>query len=383
MQQIRDSLGRPTVEATVFSNRAKAVASTASGTSVGEHEAVFAPKPVPQLIVQARRSVVPRLIGEQLDLKKVDADLRETDGTHNFSKVGAAVSTAISAAVAKLAAKKDNLELYEYLNPKAKRYELPRLLCKMIGGGLHATRGPSFQEFLAAPLAGSFADKVKACKTMHAATRKTLEKHAFAVRKDAEGGWTGAFTSRQAASLLFEAFEGLKIHRILGIDAAAGTLYAHGKYAEDGLNLLPAQHSENLLNLCNKYVLSYVEDPFHDQAFRAFAEFRRTFSGLTCADDLVATSLARLKRAIRLKACGAVIIKPNQAGVISEACDVIRLAEKHGILPIPSHRSGETTDTTIAHLAVAFSCPFVKMTLAGEERQAKIRELLRIERLLK
>jgi len=140
---------------------------------------------------------------------------------------------------------------------------------------------------------------------------------------------------------------------------------------------------EFMLRLIEDYNLAYVEDPFHEDDFESFAELTKKVKNcFICGDDLFVTNRERLSQGIKLCAGNSIIIKTNQVGTLTDAWETTRLAKRAGYVPVMSHRSGETTDTHIAHLAVAFSCPVIKTGVLHGERVAKINELIRIEETL-
>jgi enolase len=140
---------------------------------------------------------------------------------------------------------------------------------------------------------------------------------------------------------------------------------------------------EFILDLVKAYKLAYVEDPVHEDDFEGLATFtRRCTSCLVCGDDIFTTNARRLEHGIKLGAGNAVIIKPNQIGTLSDTLTTVNIAKGAGYVPVLSHRSGETSDTYLAHLAVGYECPIIKVGVVGGERVAKVNELIRIEELL-
>jgi enolase len=172
-----------------------------------------------------------------------------------------------------------------------------------------------------------------------------------------------------------------------GIDVAASSLWKakEEKYAyeSEGKKRDTAEQLEYLLDLIEKYHLAYVEDPFHEEDFDSFAELtRKAKNCLVCGDDLFTTNNERLNQGVKLKAANAIIIKVNQIGTLTDAAETIETAQKHGYTTVMSHRSGDTCDWHIAHLAVAFKCPIIKTGIVEGARIAKINELVRIEHFL-
>jgi enolase len=201
---------------------------------------------------------------------------------------------------------------------------------------------------------------------------------------DLEGGWIANISDENATITMTEAAEKISdetgVSVRIGVDVAANSLYKDGKYNYKSKQKDSGEQLDYILAMIDDYKLFYVEDAFNENDFDSFAELTsKAKNCLICGDDLFATNRARLERGLVKKACNSIIIKPNQVGTLSHTYDTIRLAKNSGYIPVVSHRSGETGDTTIASIAVAFSCPIIKIGIVGEEREAKLRELLKIE----
>ena len=175
----------------------------------------------------------------------------------------------------------------------------------------------------------------------------------------------------------------------MGLDMAASNLYDPGEnryvYRREGKRLTEEEQLEFALKLVETYDLLFLEDPLHEEDFSGFSRLREEVGRrcLVCGDDLFVTNVERMERGIREGSTNAVLIKPNQVGTLSGALEAIRLAHRKGLVPVVSHRSGETTDETIAHLAVGGGCPLIKTGAVGGERTAKLNELIRLEEELK
>jgi enolase len=363
-------------------------ASAPSGTSVGNYEANFMPKPIDRLIIEAKKILLPKIMGmEASSQENFDYVLRELDGTRSYSRIGGCVSIALSMAYAHACSKARGLPLYSGMK-KGKKYSLPYPLGKCIGGGAHAKRSTSIQEFLAIPVgAGTLHEAIQANRKMHEIVYTALKDNFPTFKKglDLEGGWIADITDEDALGIM----TGAAVHAAaetgvrmrIGIDIAANNIYRNGKYHYGMESKSPERQLDYVLDLIDEYNLFYVEDAFREDDWESFAELTSQAKDcLVCGDDLFATSTERLETGINKKACNAIIIKPNQAGTLTQTYDTIRLAKKKNYVPVVSHRSGETGDTTIAHLAVAFSCPIIKIGIVGKEREAKLNELLRIEK---
>jgi len=174
---------------------------------------------------------------------------------------------------------------------------------------------------------------------------------------------------------------------VFGIDTAASSLWKEKEkkyiYEREGKKRDTAEQMEFLLDLIETYHLAYVEDPFHEEDYESTAELtEKSKNCLICGDDLFTTNNERLNQGIRQNAANAIIIKVNQIGTLTDAVETIGNAQRHGYTTVMSHRSGDTCDWHIAHLAVAFKCPIIKTGVVEGARIAKINELVRIEHFL-
>ena len=411
LRRILDSRGNPTVEADITTESGGfGRAAAPSGASTGAHEATSLP--AGEAIASAREHAVPRIEGQVYagDQRSVDAALRAADGTDDFGEIGANSAVAISMAAASAAADTLGAPLYQHLGGAFRGNEFPTPLGNVIGGGEHAADATHIQEFLAAPVgAPSVADAVFANAQVHAAVGEILAERDVAAAKGDEGAWAPAIDDREAFEIVAAATErvadevGFDIG--FGLDVAATELYDadgddEGVYRYGDTERTPDEQIEYVADLVAEYDLVYVEDPLDEGDFEGFAELTdrvgtrgaRTApdgaSGLgpraetlICGDDLFVTDVERLDRGIEAGAANALLVKPNQIGTLSDAFDATERAVENGLAPVISHRSGETEDTTIAHLAVATAAPYVKTGAVGGERTAKLNELIRTEEL--
>jgi len=388
LRRVLDSRGNPTVEADVRTEsggfgRAKAP----SGASTGEHEAIELP--ASEAIASARSDAVPRLVGEVYagDQRDVDATLHAADGTDDFSGIGANSAVAISMAAAKAASDVLGAPLFQHLGGTFRGDQLPTPLGNVIGGGEHAADATDIQEFLAVPVgAPSVEDAIFANAAVHAAVSDILGERGIAAGKGDEGAWAPSISDAEAFEIMEEATElvedevGFEIR--FGLDVASAEMYEDGEYQySDGAKTTDEQ-IEYMAELIAEYDLVYVEDPLDENDFEGTARLTERVSDqdvLICGDDLFVTNVSRLERGIDEQAGNSILIKPNQIGTLSDAVDAIELATENGYDSVISHRSGETEDTTIAHLATAVSAPYIKTGAVGGERTAKLNELIRIE----
>ncbi|QCJ46514.1 phosphopyruvate hydratase [Haloprofundus sp. MHR1] len=388
LRRVLDSRGNPTVEADVLTESGgfgRAVAP--SGASTGEYEAIELPPS--EAIASARDRALPRLVGEVYagNQREVDNALRAADGTDNFSEIGANSAVAISMAAAKAGADVLGAPLYQHLGGAFRGEEFPTPLGNVVGGGEHAAKATHIQEFLSAPVgAPSIDEAVFANAAVHARVAEILDDRDIAAAKGDEGAWAPAVDDSEAFEIVEEAVsdveDDLGFEIRFGLDVAAAELYDEDddvyRYGDEERST--DEQIDYIADLVNEYDLVYVEDPLDENDYEGFAELTDRVGDrtLVCGDDLFVTNVERLQTGIDEGAANSILIKPNQIGTLSDAFDAIELATKHGYDSVISHRSGETEDTTIAHLAVATAAPFIKTGAVGGERTAKLNELIRI-----
>ena len=389
LRRVLDSRGNPTVEAEVTTESGGfGRAAAPSGASTGEYEAIELPPT--EAIAAAREHAVPRLVGEVYagDQRGVDAALHAADGTDDFSQIGANSAVAISMAAAKAGADVQGIPLYQHLGGAFRGRNFPVPLGNVVGGGEHAAEATHIQEFLAAPVgAPSVADAAFANAAVHGEVADILHDRGLPAGKGDEGAWAPSVEDSEAFDIVAEAIArvedavGFEIR--LGLDMAGAELYdaeadvyRYGDRERD-----TDEQIAYVADLVDEYGLVYVEDPLDENDYAAFAELtdRVGDETLVCGDDLFVTNTDRLADGIAQDAANSILVKPNQIGTLTDAFDAIEMAVESGYDPVVSHRSGETEDTTIAHLAVATDAPFIKTGAVGGERTAKLNELIRIE----
>lgn len=388
LRTILDSRGDATVEADVLTERGGfGRAAAPAGASTGRHEAVSLP--ADEAVTAAREHVVPRLEGrvDAADQRAVDAAIVAADGTDAFERVGANAAVAVSMAAAAAGADVLGTPLFQHLGGTFRGHDLPVPLGNVVGGGAHAVTGPDVQEFLAIPYgAPNVADAVFANARVHERAGAALAAHDDGLGLGDEGAWAPAVDTETALEVLAEVAEAVaeEVGFVvgLGLDVAASERYdgAADHYRFDGVERDPEAHRDWIVDLVERYDLRYVEDPVEEDDLDGLADLtRRVESDVAmCGDDLFVTDADRIAEGAARSAGSAVIIKPNQVGTLSGAMDAIDAARIGGLDPVVSHRSGETTDATIAHLAVAAGCRYIKTGTIGGERTAKLNELIRI-----
>ncbi len=401
-RMVLDSRGNPTVEVEVRTRGGgvgRAIAP--SGASKGRWEAVelrdggkeFGGKGVRRAIKNVNEIIRPKLIGMDASRQReIDKLLCELDGTPNKSRLGANAIVATSLAVAKAAASTLGLELYEYLGG-LHSYLLPTPMLNIINGGVHAGNELSFQEFMIVPVGfDTFSEALKAAVEVYHELKKVLkEKYgALATNVGDEGGYAPPMKSvSEALDALSEAVKKAGYDEatvVFALDVAASQLHRNGKYVVDGKEFSREELIEFYLELVDSYPIKSIEDPLHEDDFEGFAELTakmRRKGVMVVGDDLYVTNIARLVKGIKLGSSTAALVKVNQVGTLTETIEFIHAAQDAGLRAIVSHRSGDSEDTSIAHLAVAMRTGLIKTGApARGERTAKYNELLRIEERL-
>jgi enolase len=382
VRKILDSRGNPTLEVDVVTWNGFGRAAAPSGASTGAREVVAFPEGgVDKIIGEVEDIISSELIGmDAEDLNEIDLVLKEIDGTENLASIGGNTTVAVSMATAKAAASSYNMPLYKFLGGSMQT-EIPFPLGNMINGGAHAGKNaPDIQEFLVVPVgAENITEAVFTNVNVHKKIRELIQTKdkSFTGGKGDEGGWAPNLTNQEAIEIQVKACETVSEETGVlvkpSMDMAASEFWNSETeeyiYAKEGTRRSTGEQ------------VDYVEDPIREGDFEGFADLTRK-SGkkcLICGDDIFVTNAEILKEGIAKKAGNSIIIKPNQIGTLTDTYKTVELARNNKYVPVVSHRSGETTDDTIAHLAVAFSCPIIKTGALGGERIAKLNELIRIE----
>lgn len=393
---IFDSRGVETLEVDIITENGfgRVAAPFGAPGSRGEFEApAYAKDGILGSIKILKESIVPKLIGmDAMEQEKVDELLRQIDGTPNFENMGGNTSTVISTANAKAAADSLRVPLFKIMG-RDENYTLPYPLGNVIGGGAHSMGvAPDMQEHLVVPIgAKSIKQAIRVNLKVHEEAGKLLEKKdpGFAGGTDDENAWVANLTDIEALEVLKEACarvsdkEGIEIR--MGLDLAADRLWDPDRkvyrYFRENVERTTDQQLEFLSELIEKYNLLYVEDGFNSNDYESFSKLNKRYSNrcLICADDIYASNPERTKLGIKYGSAGAMIVKPNQIGTLTGSKTTSSIAKQNGLKIVLSHRSGETPDDSIAHLAVAWNAAMIKTGVKGGERLAKLNELLRIE----
>ena len=400
-RQILDSRGNPTVEAEVcLESGIVGRASVPSGASTGEYEAVelrdggtaWGGLGVTKAVANIRTEISQLAVGrDALDQAGLDQALIALDGTPNKARLGANAILAVSLAAAKAAAKANQLQLYEYVARLAGTTpSMPRPMMNVINGGRHAAGSTDIQEFMIVPMrAGSMEQTLQIGTEVFHALSRVLTKSGYATTVGDEGGYAPAVRDGnvEALDLLMQAITGAGYQPgadvALALDVAASELL-HGDNYElntDGKQQSSAELIAWYADLAAKYPIISIEDGLDENDWTGWQALTHQLGDKLqlVGDDLLVTNADRLQRAIDDRAGNAILIKPNQIGTLTETIAAVTLAQKNGWKTIVSHRSGETEDVTIAHLAVGLGAGQIKTgSLSRSERVAKYNELLRI-----
>lgn len=402
-RQILDSRGNPTVEVDcTLDDGSFGRAAVPSGASTGTHEAlelrdgdkaVYQGKSVLKAVGFVNGEIATALQGAQVaDQRTIDQTLIDLDGTPNKERFGANAILGVSMAVCRARAASEKKELWQSL---AEQFEvenptvLPMPLMNVLNGGAHADSGLSFQECMIVPVGfDRFSDALRAGAEIFHILKKLLKDRGQVIAVGDEGGFAPHLENGAAAfALLMDAIKqaGYEGKVKLAIDCAASEFYKDGVYTLDGKQLTSQELTNYYINLVQEFPIVSIEDSHSEDDWEGFQAMVTAMGDRVqlVGDDLLVTNTQRIQKALEQKAANAVLIKVNQIGTVSETVDAIQLAQKNGWNAIASHRSGETEDTFIAHLAVGLKTGQIKTgSLSRTDRICKYNELLRIEEQL-
>lgn len=397
-REILDSRGNPTVEVEITTeNGFIGRSAVPSGASTGAHEACelrdgeknrYQGKGVMKAVSHVKERIAPEIVGMHVDEQvQLDKFLRELDGTENKTNLGANAILGVSLAAARAAAMEHGMPLYRYIGG-SQAHKLPVPLMNVLNGGAHANNGLDIQEFMIVPtVKNSFAESVRAGSEIFHTLKKILGKKGLSTAVGDEGGFAPVLKSNQEAmDLLMEAIleagyePGQNV--FLALDVAATEMYSDGKYKWEK-NLISAADLQNVYRTWSeKYPLISIEDGFSEDDWTSWQTCTQQLGSTLqlVGDDLFVTNPKRLKQGIEKKTANALLVKVNQIGTLTETSEAIQLAQRNRYKTVMSHRSGETEDSIIADLAVAFNCHQIKTgSLCRSDRTAKYNQLLRIE----
>lgn len=404
-REILDSRGYPTIEAIVeLSDSSVGAASVPTGLSVGRHEAVElrdvnSPRYHGRGVLGALKNIysmlAPKLLGrESGEQAEIDQLLIDTDASENKQNLGANSILSLSCAIAKAHAASLKIPLYQYMASLSKKdthqFIIPTPMFNIINGGKHGGGNLDFQEFLiVCPKANSYSTNLKIGVEVYYTLKELLIERSSMPLIGDEGGYAPMLYSNNDALKIIEdsvvrAGYNVGLDVFFSLDVAASHLKRGSSYKikDKPVALTSNDLLEFYITLNEQFHLLSIEDPFGEDDWNDWKNITQTLGKetLIVGDDLISTNLERLKKAISQKACNAVIIKPNQAGTITETINTVREAENAGLKVIVSHRSGETNDDFIADFAVGVGAEYAKFGApARGERVAKYNRLLEIE----
>lgn len=401
-REIIDSRGNPTVEADVtLENGIIGRASVPSGASTGSLEAIelrdgdknrFLGKGVLKAINNINTTINNALVGHSpLEQENIDHLLINLDVTNNKANLGANAILAVSLAVAKAAALAQGIPLFQHINPNSNEYKLPKPFMNIINGGAHADNKIEIQEFMIMPDGRkSFKESMQIGIEIFHTLKMILNKAGYSTNVGDEGGFAPNLNqASQALDYIIEATiqAGYKIGKdvMLALDCAASEFYKDNLYHINDSKLSSSELVSYYQELSKQYPINYIEDPMAEDDHEGWRQITKTLGDklMLVGDDLFVTNPKILKEGIENKLANSVLIKPNQIGTLSETLKAISIAKKAGYNAIISHRSGETEDTTISHIAVATGVGYIKTgSLSRTDRLAKYNELIRIEEFL-
>jgi enolase len=406
-REILDSRGNPTLEVTCeLDDKYRALAAVPSGASTGVHEAVeLRDKEDSRYrglgVLQAAKNVNVEIFDfvkeKSFDQRSLDETLVKLDGTKDKSKLGANAILGVSLAFAKASAVSQNLELFEYIGKISGNtiFSIPTCMFNIINGGKHADSGLDVQEFMICPVGiKTFSKQLQAASEVTQSLKKILSQKGYTVGVGDEGGFAPHLKSNEEAlELIQQAIAEAKYSNEeikIAVDVAASSLYS------DKMCTLKIDGKEECLSsvdlvswyekLVDKYGIISIEDGLSEDDFNGFALLNKKLGKniLVVGDDLTVTNVERIKQAKQSSAINSVLIKPNQIGTVTETIEAVNLTKEYGWKPFISHRSGETSDTFIADLAVGTSSPYLKSGAPVRgERVAKYNRLLEISDTIK
>ncbi|GAB3291267.1 phosphopyruvate hydratase [Pseudoclavibacter terrae] len=397
-REILDSRGNPTVEVEVLlDDGSTGRAAVPSGASTGAFEAFelrdgdadrYLGKGVQKAVEAVIDEIDPAIeFFDASDQRLVDEELKELDGTPNKKRLGANAILGVSLAVAKAAADSAGLPLFRYVGgPNA--HVLPVPMMNIINGGAHADNGIDVQEFMILPIgAETFSEALRWGTEVYHQLKKTLHSKGYATGLGDEGGFAPDLPNTRAAlDLIVEAIGATKYELgtdiVLGMDVASSEFFKAGKYHFEGAEVSAEEMTSFYEKLVADYPIVTIEDPLDEDDWSGYQALTAAIGDKVqiVGDDLFVTNPERLQRGITEGAANSLLVKVNQIGTLTETLDAVSLAQRAGYTAILSHRSGETEDATIAHLAVATNSGQIKTGApARTDRVAKYNELLRIE----
>ena len=405
-RQIFDSRGNPTVEVDVFTDKdGFGRAAVPSGASTGQYEAVelrdnnekFLGKGVMSAVNNVNKLIAKSIIGKKVQKQEeIDSLMIDLDGTPNKSNLGANAILGVSLAISKAAADEKKIPLYEYLGGEDAKI-LPVPMMNIINGGSHSDSPIAFQEFMIMPISGeSFSKSFHMGVEVFHCLKKILNKRKLSTSVGDEGGFAPKLKGTEDAietilsSIEMAGFEpGKQI--MLALDCASSEFFKNGIYDYsifEGVNGIKRNSEEQvnyLQNLTQKYPILSIEDGMDENDWDGWEALTKKIGDKVqlVGDDLFVTNVKRLSKGISRSIANSILIKVNQIGTLTETFEAVKMAHNAGYTAVMSHRSGETSDSTIADLAVAMrTCQIKTGSASRSDRMSKYNQLLRIEERL-
>ncbi|MBL6603614.1 MAG: phosphopyruvate hydratase [Cryomorphaceae bacterium] len=402
-RQIFDSRGNPTVETDVITtNNIIGRAAVPSGASTGEHESVELRDELDSYMGKSVFNAVKNvneIISKELNnlsifnQNLIDEKMIKLDGTNNKSKLGANAILSVSLAVSKAAANEKSISLFKYLGHSNSNV-LPVPLMNIINGGSHSDSPISFQEFMIVPVgAKSFTNALQIGNEVFHNLKSILKSRGLSTAVGDEGGFAPELEGTEdSINIIIDAVHKagyqMKKDVMIALDCASSEFYKDGYYdysifeKNNSSKLNSKDQVEFLVELCKKYPIISIEDGMDENDWEGWKLLTEKIGDKIqlVGDDLFVTDINRLSKGINEKIGNSILIKLNQVGTLSETISSINLASKNNFTSVISHRSGETEDSTIADLCVAFNTGQIKTgSMSRSDRMSKYNQLLRIE----
>ena len=402
-REILDSRGNPTLEVDItLSDGGFGRAAVPSGASTGAHEAVelrdgdkdrYLGKGVRKAVNNVNDEIADTIEGLDAENQRgIDEILKELDGTENKARLGANATLGVSLALAKAVTDSQQVPLYRYVGG-VNAHVLPVPMMNIINGGEHADNPIDVQEFMVMPVgAESFSEALRCGAEIFHSLKAKLKADGHNINVGDEGGFAPNLSNtRDVLDYILKAIEAAGYSAgddvFLALDVASTEFFRDGRYElqGEGKSLTSIEFVDYLAKLTDDYPIISIEDGMAEDDWAGWVELQNRIGDRVqlVGDDLFVTNPVRLKSGIDMGAANSILVKVNQIGTLSETLDAVNMAHRAGFTAVMSHRSGETSDTTIADLAVATNCGQIKTgSLARSDRLAKYNQLLRIEEKL-
>ena len=400
--QVLDSRGTPTLRTFItLDNKYTGISTVPSGASTGKYEAVelrdnnhqdFFGKSINSCIKNIQNIISPNILGANFNtIEQFDEILLTLDNSENKSNLGANTLLSLSMSFTKALALANNLETFEIFDKDYKSYQIPVPLMNILNGGKHAILSSDFQEYMIIPLGfENYSDAINCCVKIYWTIKSYLESNGHSTSVGDEGGFVSPYkNNEEPLKLIMECIEkaGYKpgVEVFLGLDVAASELVDNKKYKimQNNKNnyMTPDELLDFYVHLVKNYPIKSIEDPFDQDDWENWTKLNKEIGSKVqiVGDDLLVTSINKIKTSISEDSVNTVLIKPNQVGTISETLNAIKFAHKNNLNTIISHRSGDTEDSFIADLAIGTQATQLKSGApARSERTAKYNRISEI-----